>query len=161
MHLKVIQQMSKITRSVGIPPLSDTNFEQALTTSANNLFMQQGASTSNSNSLTYGAPQNAGAPVADGTLSAPSPFNFQFFGDGSDDDSQINPLAGMGLSDEHYSMILQNIVNGDGFMGMMGPVGSSPNSSSSSPDLLSTGKRSIEDSQDERDGKRSRFEVIE
>ena len=29
MHLKVIQQMSKVPRSIGMPPLSDTAFEEA------------------------------------------------------------------------------------------------------------------------------------
>lgn len=75
-------------------------------------------------------------------------FNFGF---ADPDDSRINPLAGMGLTDEQYNMILQNIVGGDGFMNVMDGV------------MEGTAeKRPLEDpSEDGRDGKRSRFEVIE
>ena len=82
MHLKVIQQMSKFPRTVGIPPLSDAGFDEALTVqpSANPL-----------------PPQNG------------------------DDDGKINPLAGMGLTDEQYAMILQGLVSGDvGLVGIDG-----------------------------------------
>ncbi|THG97959.1 hypothetical protein EW026_g4155 [Hermanssonia centrifuga] len=83
MHLKVIQTMSRVPRSVGIPPLSDNSFDQA--------FAMQAAS-----------------------MSAPGNFNFS----PGEDDGKINPLAGMGLTDEQYSMILQNLVNGESFMGI-------------------------------------------
>ena len=156
MHLKVIQQMSRLSRTVGIPPLSDNNFEQAIRQGANNMLMPPPGSSSSSTALVASgsgsAPQNA-----------PSPFSFQFFGDGSDgtDDlgfGRVNPLAGMGLSDEQYGVILQNIVNGDGFAGMMEGL-----------DGVSMGgggvgggeKRGLEDGVDERGAKRSRFEVIE
>ncbi|KDR69209.1 hypothetical protein GALMADRAFT_924624 [Galerina marginata CBS 339.88] len=167
MHLKLFQQMSKVPRSVGVPPLSDTNFEQALTTSANNLLaFQQG---SGSTSLT----PSLGSFAPDRTINSASPFNFQFFGDGSDDDGRINPLAGMGLTDQQYSLILQNIMNGDGLLGMMDSVNGGAGSgfdSASDPTLNSptaiqsfrvAEKRPLEDEGDERDGKRSRFEVIE
>ena len=59
----------------------------------------------------------------------------------------------MGLSDEQYTMILQNLVNGESFMGI-GPLdtGAGP---------FDSGKRSLDDTSDGRDGKRPRFEVIE
>ncbi|KAK0495623.1 HSF-type DNA-binding-domain-containing protein [Armillaria luteobubalina] len=57
-----------------------------------------------------------------------------------DNEGRVNPLAGMGLTDEQYNMILQNIVNGETFVGE---------------------KRALEDDDDGRDGKRGRFEVIE
>ncbi|KAF8886867.1 hypothetical protein CPB84DRAFT_1712291 [Gymnopilus junonius] len=164
MHLKVIQQMAKIPRSVGVPPLSDANFEQALAMSANNFMQfQQGSSllsprpvsgATSSLDLLSSSKSNA----SEAPMSAPSPFNFQFFGDGSDDDLRINPLAGMGLTDEQYNMILQNIMNGEGFMGMMDSM-SSPGSSSSTGSVSE--KRPLEDGEDDRRGKRSRFEVIE
>ena len=70
--------MAQMPRSVGIPPLSDSAFEQVLAVGASN------------NSL-----------IAAG---------------GSDDtDGRINPLTGMGLMDEQYTMILQNLVNRDTF----------------------------------------------
>ncbi|KAF9481937.1 hypothetical protein BDN70DRAFT_802521 [Pholiota conissans] len=119
MHLKVIQQMSRLSRNIGIPPLSDANFEQALTQAYN----------------------------------APSPFSFQFFGDGDNDGMSMNPLAGMGLTDEQYSTILQNIVNGEGFSGMM---------DSGIGGMEGGEKRGrMDDMDDDRGGKRSRFEVVE
>jgi osomolarity two-component system response regulator SKN7 len=113
MHLKVIQQMSKVPRSVGIPPLSDSSFEQALTT--------QAASINNGSGVLVPMIPGAG-----------------------DDDGRINPLAGMGLSDEQYAMILQNLVNGESFPGVAGGE-----------------KRALDDTSDGRDSKRSRFEVVE
>ena len=45
MHLKVIQQMAQMPRSVGIPPFSDSSFEQALAVGAsNNSLMAVGGS---------------------------------------------------------------------------------------------------------------------
>ncbi|KAJ7460870.1 HSF-type DNA-binding-domain-containing protein [Mycena galericulata] len=59
-------------------------------------------------------------------------------------DGRINVLAGMGLTDEQYNVMLAGIVNGDGFN-------------------FSSEKRSRDPDEepDGRDGKRSRFEVIE
>lgn len=65
-----------------------------------------------------------------------------------DEGGKINPLAGMGLSDEEYAQILQGIVNGETFQG-------------GDPNFNLLEKRTLEDSTDGRDGKRSRFEVIE
>jgi len=158
MHLKVIQQMSRIPRSVGVPPLSDTNFEQALTTNANYLMLQQGQSSASS-SLVPSSSSNSNS-----VANAPSPFTFNFGFTGDGDDGRINPLAGMGLTDEQYNTILQNIVNGDGFMGIsMDGVGVSPGGGVSGMDgTLAGEKRPLEDPiEDGRDGKRSRFEVIE
>lgn len=163
--------MSKVPRSVGVPPLSDPNFEQALTMSANNFMQLQQASSSSLPRPVVGAitPLDLLASsknnTSDPPLNAPSPFNFQFFGDGSDDDTPINPLAGMGLTDEQYNMILQNIVNGEGFMGMMDTIsstssGSGMNNGSSTSGGMSE-KRPLDDGEDDRRGKRSRFEVIE
>ena len=111
MHLKVIQTMQKIPRSLGIPPLSDSGFDQALTTQANALASSSG--------FTLG-----------------------------DDEGKINPLAGMGLTDEQYNAMLQNIVNGDALAGDGG--------------FGSGDKRGREEDNDGGpDGKRPRFEVIE
>lgn len=112
MHLKVIQQMSKVPRSVGIHPLSDENFDHA---------------------LMVGASSHSQITEAD-----------------RDDEGKINPLAGMGLSDEQYALILQNLVNSESFPGVEGGAVSS---------LIE--KRGLDDASDGRDGKRGRFEVIE
>jgi osomolarity two-component system response regulator SKN7 len=107
MHLKVIQQMSNVPRSVGIPPLNDASFDQALT-----------------------VPSAAAAAAH-----SPIPMT---------DDGRINPLAGMGLTDEQYASILQNMVSGQNF-----------------GDGMVSEKRPLDDGPDGRDLKRSRFEVLE
>lgn len=133
MHLKVIQQMSRVPRSVGIPPLSDSSFEQAFTSQA----------------LANAAPNNA---------LMPTPGSSSMGWD--EDDSRVNPLAGMGLTDEQYNMILQNIVNGESFMGGMNGGGMG-DVMGGAGDGMSREKRALEDSSDGREGKRSRFEVVE
>jgi len=72
--------------------------------------------------------------------------------DSVDDDGRINPLAGMGLTDDQYTLILQSLVNGDSFVGGVDGVGS----------LVASGeKRASEESGDGRNPKRSRFEILE
>ncbi|KLO14874.1 hypothetical protein SCHPADRAFT_871912 [Schizopora paradoxa] len=114
-HLKVIQQMAKVPRSVGIPPLSDEGFDQAL--------QQQQQQQQD-----FDDEGGVGNMVNGMTL------------------AKINPLAGMGLSDEEYAAMLQHMVSAGDFQ-HGGPVG--------------VGKRALEDPGDEGGGKRSRFEVIE
>ncbi|KZT23920.1 hypothetical protein NEOLEDRAFT_1068377 [Neolentinus lepideus HHB14362 ss-1] len=99
MHLKVIQQMSKLPRSLGIPPAFD------------------------------------GALAVGDSMFTP--------GQMAEDDGKINPLAGMGLTDEQYAMILQSMVNGEAF-----PGGTAE-------------KRALDEPADARDPKRSRFEIVE
>ncbi|OSD08249.1 hypothetical protein PYCCODRAFT_2985 [Trametes coccinea BRFM310] len=134
-HLKVIQTLSRVPRSVGVPPLSDPSFDDALAVQAS-------------------AAQQA---AANGAL----PLGFSLGGE--DDDGKINPLAGMGLTDEQYTLILQNLVNNESFTGVggslesiggMGGLGLGGSAGESS-------KRPLDDSSDGRDAKRSRFEVIE
>jgi osomolarity two-component system, response regulator SKN7 len=143
MHLKVIQQMSKVPRSIGIPPLSDTAFEEAFTSQASSDAEIVAASTATSGSL---------VPIGSGNI---------VLGDvggvvALDEDGRINPLAGMGLSDEQYVKILQNLVSGEVFPGMMGGVNTSERS-------VGGGKRALDDHNpgDGREGKRSRFELVE
>ncbi|KAJ2999808.1 hypothetical protein NUW54_g6880 [Trametes sanguinea] len=93
-HLKVIQTLSRVPRSVGVPPLSDPSFDDALAVQAS-------------------AAQQA---AANGAL----PLGFSLGGD--DDDGKINPLAGMGLTDEQYTLILQNLVNNESFTGVGGSL---------------------------------------
>jgi osomolarity two-component system, response regulator SKN7 len=184
-HLKNIQQMSRnIPRGPGIPPLSDLNFEQALMqnaspsqlslpgpSSSSQLSMQQQQASSSSSS--QGASGNNAEGNSNGGIRTPSPFNMSsFFALNTDqgDENRINPLAGMGLTDEQYSMMLANIVNGDNFMGGLDVSGST--SGASSPGGMfgmgmgggSGVKRGYEDvggSEMEGPAKKSRFEVIE
>ena len=118
-HLKVIQTLSRVPRSVGVPPLSDPSFDSAL---AMQVQAQQASML---------------------------PLGFSLGGD--DDDGKINPLAGMGLTDEQYTLILQNLVNGESFAGV-GALEAGVGESS---------KRALDDGPDGREAKRSRFEVIE
>jgi len=149
MHLKVIQQMAKVPRSIGIPPLNDGGFDQALAVTA-----QQHQHNLN---LTLGL---GGGHLHSGNI-----------GNGNEDESDINdgvinPLAGMGLSDEQYAMILQNLVAGGSGVSV-GPDGSLIDASGLGlgsmglGGLMESHKRALEEGLDERESKRSRFEVLE
>jgi osomolarity two-component system, response regulator SKN7 len=145
MHLKVIQQqMSRVPRSVGIPPLSDSSFEEAL--------IVQAAAHHDGNS-------------SDGEVS-PS-----------------NPLAGMGLTDEYYCLIMQSLLNGEntfgagaggeglGLGGLLNGTGAGPSTGLGTAGFgggVGVGggsglgeKRALDESDDGRDEKRCRFEVLE
>jgi osomolarity two-component system response regulator SKN7 len=141
MHLKVIQQMSKVPRSVGIPPLSDSSFEQAFTSQTSHAASAAAAVVD---------PTGALVPIGGGNI----------IQEGSgvvvmDEDGRINPLAGMGLSDEQYAVILHNLVNGESFPGVAGMTMGMVN------DGVVGEKRALDDPSDGRDGKRSRFELVE
>jgi len=155
MHLKVIQRqmnMSKlglnalgsIPKNVGVlPPLSDTNFEHAITNSAHQLMAESGVDPNSNGEGSSSSSPNSGTMVASSS-STPrprSPFNFNFGlpnfpasqQPSEEDEGRINPLAGMGLTDEQYNLILQNIVSGDGFLDGMDNLVSSSSSSSAIP----------------------------
>lgn len=125
MHLKVIQQMSKVPRPpVGVPPLSDGGFNEALAV---------GAAASSSSSI-------------------PS----------YDDDGRVNPLAGMGLSDERYQAILKDLVSNENLMGIGMPEGFSAFEHMGVDLGVGVGeKRGLDaDAGEMREGKRGRFEVL-
>ncbi|KAG6900745.1 hypothetical protein C0995_003299 [Termitomyces sp. Mi166 len=183
MHLKVIQQQMRSTsvpRSIGVPPLSDSGFEAAFTpgviaaaaaaststssTSPSSSNTNPTASSSSTTTLTTTSSSNTltGAMDLPFTMSPP-PFGFDAEADG-----RINPLAGMGLTDEQYNMILQNIVAGEGLLA--GVDGSGSAGSGMGASVGRREKRGREEegepfmgmgTGDERDGKRSRFEVVE
>ncbi|KAJ4486740.1 hypothetical protein C8J55DRAFT_23813 [Lentinula edodes] len=161
MHLKVIQQMSRVPRSLGIPPLSDSGFEEAITSQAALLTRQNinMASTSTSNELSN---SNGALSLASSTDMQPSSSSYSFtplnMGADDDDVDRLNPLAGMGLSDDQYNAILNGIVNGGSFSGSMDMGGYGNDSPLTRVDSQ---KRRLDDQDDGRDGKRSRFEVIE
>jgi len=126
MHLKAIQRMNQSTRSIGIPPLSDQHFEQAVTAGAASLASSQFQQPqkilmpASSQSNTSPPPQTANSMTsyaANGSHNSYSNYpSQQPQVQDVDDEIRVNPLSGMGLTDEQYNMILQNIVNGDGFM---------------------------------------------
>jgi osomolarity two-component system, response regulator SKN7 len=104
--------MSKLPRSVGIPPLNDPSFDSALVVGAS-------------------------APL---TL-VPS----------TEGEGKINPLAGMGLSDDQYAALLQNLVDTESFSHVEG----------GNARFMIGEKRGLDDVSDSREPKRSRFETIE
>ncbi|KIK52709.1 hypothetical protein GYMLUDRAFT_49772, partial [Collybiopsis luxurians FD-317 M1] len=171
MHLKVIQQMSRVPRSVGIPPLSDSGFEQAITSQAALLTRQNGAigpaggggdMSNPSGSLALTA--KSASDMSGSTSSSSYAFSPLPMMTGDDDDfGRLNPLAGMGLTDEQYNAILAGIVNGETFAGSMdmGLYGGGGDASGGGGTMgMDTRKRELDEQEDGRDGKRSRFEVI-
>ncbi|KAG6840532.1 hypothetical protein C0991_006127 [Blastosporella zonata] len=117
MHLKVIQQQMRSTsipRSIGAPPHSDSGFEAAFASTSAVATSSGTATTNNNNNNNTAATSSSGGTSADiPTFSiTPPPFGFDIEPDG-----RINPLAGMGLTDEQYNMILQNLVTAEGFLG--------------------------------------------
>ncbi|KAF8470424.1 HSF-type DNA-binding-domain-containing protein [Russula ochroleuca] len=70
-----------------------------------------------------------------------------------EDSGRIDPLAGMGLTQQQYQLILQGLVHGDNSLSaaMNGAAGLG----------IASEKRSLEEVEDERDVKRGRFEVLE
>ncbi|KAK2459440.1 hypothetical protein APHAL10511_008551 [Amanita phalloides] len=146
-HLRAIQQMSRVPR-----PLE----------------MSVGGGGSRPRS-------SSSSSYAQGVAS--STTEMQPFAESSrrEDDDRINPIAGLGLTDEQYNLIVQDIVNAETFSGLgvddagrMG--GAAPSGSNVMLDgmglmnvaILGIGeKRGLEEPGDGREGKRSRFEVIE
>lgn len=129
MHLKVIQEMAKVPRS-----LSDNSFQDVVPASNN-----QGTSS---------------------TLMAPIPLPPM-----SDNDARINPLAGLGLSDEQYVEILQTMVGTDSFGGDDITGGATITVADPEDEMVGSsvalGKRPLDEPTDIREEKRSRFRVIE
>ena len=72
-----------------------------------------------------------------------------------EDSGRIDPLAGMGLTQQQYQLILQGLVHGDS------SLGTAVNVAGPGASLIASEKRSLEDAEDERDGKRGRFVVLE
>ncbi|KAI0306261.1 HSF-type DNA-binding-domain-containing protein [Multifurca ochricompacta] len=73
-----------------------------------------------------------------------------------EDPGRIDPLAGMGLTQQQYQLILQGLVHGDNSLNPVINV-AGPGAGVS----IGSEKRSLDDADDERDGKRGRFEVLE
>ena len=72
-----------------------------------------------------------------------------------EDAGRIDPLAGMGLTQQQYQLILHGLVNGDS------SLSSAVNGTAGAGVSMGGEKRSLADAEDERDGKRGRFEVLE
>ncbi|KAH9173565.1 HSF-type DNA-binding-domain-containing protein [Lactarius sanguifluus] len=73
-----------------------------------------------------------------------------------EDAGRIDPLAGMGLTQQQYQLILHGLVNGDS--SLSAAVGGTVVGAGVS---MGGEKRSLADAEDERDGKRGRFEILD
>jgi osomolarity two-component system, response regulator SKN7 len=73
-----------------------------------------------------------------------------------EDSGRIDPLAGMGLTQQQYQLILQGLVHGDSSLSAA-LNGAGPGTGIG----IASEKRSLEEAEDERDIKRGRFEVLE
>jgi osomolarity two-component system response regulator SKN7 len=140
-HLRLSDAIrNHVPRGVGIPPLNDENFNQALMVASQSYTI-------------HGQPSLI-----------PPPNNEV----AEQDEGKSNPFAGMGLSDEHYAMILQNFVT-SGVPDSSAGESSSGNTPPipifgfgiSSQSFSSGEKRPLDDGHDRDDNKRGRFEVIE
>ncbi len=143
MHLKVIQQMSRLPRSI-TGPSSIMTLASGYTTNARDLLGDASPSSFVRSTQSPGTVMSSSSSDATVVANLPSPFSFV-----NTDDGRISFLAGMGLTDEQYSTILQNIVNEDGLTGSM-------------DESIAIEKRPLEEpSDDGRNGKRCRFEITE
>ena len=74
-----------------------------------------------------------------------------------EDNGGIDPLTGIGLTQQQYQLILQGLVHGDSSLSAAIQTGAGPGAGLS----MGSEKRSLVDAEDERDGKRGRFEILE
>jgi len=149
MHLKVIQQMSKLPRSISSPMFEQGFVSNNSTSTLHSMLptmIESSSAISGSGATAAGDTQSRNEPTGRSSL------GFLNFGGGFN--GGINLLAGMGLTDDQYALILQNMVNGESMVDDgVSVVGGSNNN---------TEKRTREDlSEDGRSSKRSRFEIIE
>jgi len=141
-HLRLSDAIrNHVPRGVGIPPLNDENFNQALMVASQSYSI-------------HGQPTLA--PLTSG--------------EGDDqEEGRTNPFAGMGVSDEYYAMILQNFVTSgvpdpsSSGETMSGNTTSIPifGFGTGSQSFNGAEKRPLHDANDREDNKRGRFEIIE
>ncbi|KAG6331562.1 hypothetical protein ID866_7528 [Astraeus odoratus] len=171
MHLKVIQQMSRVPRSIcGAQLSSDNSLNDALVS---------GSSSSPATSASSAA--IVGYAGDNGEIGPPAADEGEQVDPMADGDARlgslvggarINPLAGMGLTEERYQAILKDLVSGDGLTGVGVPEGFAfglmdGNANGGIGVGLGSGlgmgeKRGLDEEGDAmREGKRGRFEVLD
>ena len=178
MHLKVIQQMSRVPRSICGPQLtSDNSLTDALgsTSPPSSTTSSASSSTATQSMVNYAGDSDQMGPATseEGQM---NPLT------GVGGDVRINPLSGLGLTEERYQAILKDLVNGDGLTGVGVPedltFGLIGGSNTGGMDVglgvgvgvgvgLGAGmgmseKRGLDEDGDAmREGKRGRFEVLD
>lgn len=116
-HLKTVQKMDEIPKALGLPPLSEDQVQSVLNATA--------ANAANMNITTQSTPGGSAMPMAAAMGNGPessglaevgingpyqSNFNSTAALPAGGDDSLLNPLAGMGFSDDEYILMLQNLI---------------------------------------------------
>ncbi|PWN51763.1 hypothetical protein IE53DRAFT_37502 [Violaceomyces palustris] len=110
-HLKTVQKMEDIPKSLGLGASSDGSLQSApgaVATSTSNLGMTFHRSVPAGGGVDTGAPLMGHGPESS-RQSVLGPSNGQ-----TGDKSVLNPLAGMGFSDEEYIAMLQNLIAAGG-----------------------------------------------
>lgn len=133
-HLKTVQKMDEIPKALGLPPVSDEQLKNVLTATAHSatslsLPTTGGASSPDGPGLgpsplaavmgngpeaarrasSFGPPAHGSGDAALGQNDVTSAMSPTFSGS-DEDDGVVNPLAGMGFSDEEYISMLQNLI---------------------------------------------------
>ena len=170
-----------VPRSVGLPPLSDSHLQEAIAYHAANPSQPDSDDEEDTVPASNNPPNSS--PVIDGNRvnSASGPLTVASASALIASTGKINPLTCMGLTDEAYHAMLQSMVaegiegaNGAGAGGQGGagyPAGA-PGGLFVGTTTVNIGmgmgigvamgeKRGLDEVGDAREGKRSRFEVIE
>lgn len=112
-HLKTVQKMDEIPKALGLPPVSENMVQDVLSATAASAHSIAGAVASPGEganpmaALMGNGPEvlrNSQDPTAEGEKQAETPATL------SEDEGIVNPLAGMGFSDEEYISMLQNLI---------------------------------------------------
>lgn len=168
-----------VPRSVGLPPLSDSHLQEAIAYHAANPSQPDSDDEEDTVPASNNPPNSS--PVVDGNRvnSASGPLTVASASALIASTGKINPLTCMGLTDEAYTAMLQNMVaegievaNGAGGQGGAGYPAGAPGGLFVGTTTVNIGmgmgigvamgeKRGLDEVGDAREGKRSRFEVIE
>lgn len=115
-HLKTVQKLDQIPKQLGLPPVSKEAMQDVLSATAASaaaLDLPGGALTSPSGKAMPAAammgngPQVTSVSGSDNTPSSVINANTE---DGDGDSDVVNPLAGMGFSDEEYISMVQSLL---------------------------------------------------
>ncbi|PWZ00292.1 hypothetical protein BCV70DRAFT_161330 [Testicularia cyperi] len=107
-HLKTVQKMEQIPKSRGLGSFSEGSLQQAL-----EMTMKGASPMPQSGAGGIGGNLGGGGGGGASSSSTPSGLAGGPFGSnatGADADGTLNPLAGMGFSDEEYVAMLQNLI---------------------------------------------------
>lgn len=112
-HLKTVQKMDEIPKALGLPPISDDMMQNVLSATA----ASAASIGSSSTSLSQGEVNPMAAMMGNGPQAFRASQDVEAGGSsshfgmgGEEEEGIVNPLAGMGFSDEEYISMLQNLI---------------------------------------------------